>query len=159
MRTAVLFVIMLALSLAALPPASGQQRTSYIAYLSGEEEVPRNTSTATGLAVFEMTPQGLRYWVYVNNLNNVQMGHIHIAPAGQNGAVTVWLYPPAPPARPIAGVFSGLLQEGTITNANLTGPLQGRTLADLIAAMNAGNAYVNLHTNQFPGGEIRGQIR
>jgi len=57
----------------------------------------------------------------------------------------------------------------TITAAQLTGPLQGRPLSELISAMQAGNAYVNLHTNSgvagaapatgnLPAGEIRGQI-
>ncbi len=47
---------------------------------------------------------------------------------------------------------------GTITAANLTGPLAGRSMSDLVAAIRAGNIYINLHTRQFPGGEIRGQL-
>jgi CHRD domain len=47
---------------------------------------------------------------------------------------------------------------GTITAANLTGPLAGRTMSDLVAAIRAGDIYINLHTRQFPAGEIRGQL-
>ena len=49
------------------------------------------------------------------------------------------------------------------------GPLAGQPLAELVDQMRAGNAYINVHTNDgvapintgpgdFPGGEIRGQI-
>jgi hypothetical protein len=47
---------------------------------------------------------------------------------------------------------------GTITAANLTGPLAGRTISDLVAAIRAGDIYINLHTQAFPAGEIRGQL-
>jgi len=47
---------------------------------------------------------------------------------------------------------------GTITAADLTGPLAGRTMSDLLAAIRAGNIYVNFHTAAFPAGEIRGQL-
>jgi len=74
------------------------------------------------------------------------------------------------PAAPGGGRSDGVLAEGTITAANLVGPLAGHPLSDLIAAMEAGNAYVNVHTNDgvappntgpgdIPGGEVRGQIR
>jgi hypothetical protein len=39
------------------------------------------------------------------------------------------------------------------------GPLAGQSLDALLAAMRDGDTYVNVHTTQFPGGEIRGQIR
>jgi hypothetical protein len=62
-----------------------------------------------------------------------------------------------------------VLAEGTITSANLINDLAGKPLSALIAQMEAGNAYVNVHTNDgvgavntgpgdFPGGEIRGQL-
>jgi hypothetical protein len=62
-----------------------------------------------------------------------------------------------------------VLAEGTITAADLTGPLLGAPLTDLIDQMRQGSAYVNIHTNDSvdppesgPGdyrkGEIRGQI-
>jgi hypothetical protein len=160
MRIALLVLIVLAAALAPIGVATGQARTSWYAPLSADEEVPRNNSRGTGFATFEMAPNNtLRYYLFVDNIQNVQMAHIHIAPAGQNGGVAIWLYPPAPPARLIAGAVSGAIGEGTIAVANFTGPLQGQQFSALINALNNGQAYVNVHTNQFPGGEIRGQIR
>jgi hypothetical protein len=56
------------------------------------------------------------------------------------------------------GRFDGILVEGNITQANLTGPLAGVPLSALIDNMMAGKTYVNVHTTQNPAGEIRGQI-
>jgi hypothetical protein len=57
------------------------------------------------------------------------------------------------------GKFTGVLAQGTITAANLMGPLQGKTLEDLVSVIKAGDAYVNVHTTAHPGGEIRGQLK
>jgi hypothetical protein len=156
-----LVLVLLAAVLGPMGAAVGQQRTHWYAPLSGDESVPRVTTRATGFAAFELVPAGnaLRYWLFVDAILNVQMAHIHIAPAGANGPVAVWLYPPAPPARLIAGAASGIIADGTITAANLVGPLAGQPFSALITALNTGQAYVNVHTNQFPGGEVRGQIR
>jgi hypothetical protein len=89
---------------------------------------------------------------------NVTMAHIHLAPAGANGPVVAWLYPSGPPAQLIPGRFNGVLGAGTLSDANLVGPLAGEPLSALIDAIQSGNAYVNVHTSQYPGGEIRGQI-
>ena len=88
----------------------------------------------------------------------VTQAHIHMAAIGANGPVVAWLYPSAPPPVQLPGRTQGTLSEGSITAASLVGPLQGMTLADLVAAINAGNAYVNVHTTGIPGGEVRGQI-
>ena len=82
-----------------------------------------------------------------------------MAPQGSNGGIVVWLYPSAPPLQLIPGRSQGVLAEGDITAANLTGALAGQELADLVEQIRAGNTYVNVHTTQFPPGEIRGQVR
>lgn len=158
MRSAMLIIVVL-VALMLSPGVATAQRGVYGAWISGAEQVPVVTTTAVGWAAFELTPAGLRYRLYASNTENISMAHIHIAALGVNGPIAVWLYPSAPPARPIPGVFSGLLGEGTIAAANLMGPLAGQPLSALFSAIEAENAYVNIHTARFPGGEIRGQIR
>ena len=129
--------------------------------LSGGEEVPPNESKATGQAIFQISEDGmaLSYTLIVANIENVTQAHIHLAPAGVNGGVVAWLYPGGPPAKLIPGRTDGVLAEGVITKASLVGSLAGKELSVLIEAMQAGNTYVNVHTSQVPGGEVRGQLR
>jgi hypothetical protein len=146
----------------------GGPGASYAAALAGSGEVPPNTSPASGQATFEVSAdsQSLTYTVTVSNITNVISGHIHLAPAGQNGDI---ILPIVPVASPGGGPRSGMIAQGTATANQLTGPLQGKGLADLAAQMDAGNAYVNIHTasgaspatlqpGDIPAGEIRGQI-
>ncbi len=145
--------------------------------LSGDQEVPPVgvviDTQARGKAEFKLSKDGteLHYKLSVSRIENAFMAHIHIGPVGVNGPIVVWLFPStAPVPGPLgAGLQHGKLAEGTITAADLVGPLAGHPLSDLIAAIQAGNAYVNVHTNDgvaptntgpgdFPGGEIRGQL-
>src|ERR671910_8474 len=45
-----------------------------------------------------------------------------------------------------------------VTAVDLQGPLKGKTVNDLIQLINNTKTYVNIHTEQYPNGEIRGQI-
>jgi hypothetical protein len=141
--------------------AAQGQALNYRAHLSGAEEVPPADTRAQGQATFQLGSDGtaIHYRLIVANIENVTQAHIHLAPAGVNGPVVVWLYPAAPPAALIPGRSNGVLAAGAITEANLVGLLAGQTLEELLDEFDAGNAYVNVHTTQFPGGEIRGQIR
>jgi len=131
-----------------------------IAELSGA--TAGTDSLATGDVFFTLSPfdDVISYELNIQGIENVTMAHIHIAEEpGGNGSPAVWLYPSAPPAELIPGQFSGLLGQGDITNANLVGPLAGMTLTDLLTAIRENRAYVNIHTEQFPAGEIRGQLQ
>ncbi|MDH3290993.1 MAG: CHRD domain-containing protein [Gemmatimonadota bacterium] len=131
---------------------------NFVAVLSSADA--GTDSKGRGVAMFQLSHDGtmLRYRLNVANIENVLMAHIHIAPAGANGPVAVWLYPSGPPPQLLPGRFQGVLATGTITDANLVGPLAGMTLADLVTMLDGNMAYVNVHTHQHPGGEIRGQI-
>ncbi|HEY6884606.1 MAG TPA: CHRD domain-containing protein, partial [Nitrososphaeraceae archaeon] len=48
---------------------------------------------------------------------------------------------------------------GTITSADLKGPLSGKQVSDLIKLIQDGKAYFNVHTDQNTNGEIRGQLK
>ncbi len=137
-----------------------QVQKNFRAHLSGDEEVPAVDTRAQGQAIFQLSRDGitLHYKLIVANIEDVLMAHIHLAPAGENGPIVVWLYPSAPPPQLIEGRFNGVLAAGAITAANLVGSLAGQTLEDLLAAIEAGETYVNVHTEAHPGGEIRGQI-
>jgi aldose sugar dehydrogenase len=142
--------------------ASSRPRTrNFVAPADGSQEVPPNESKARGNATFKLNKDGteLSYKLTVANLHNITQAHIHLGAAGVNGSVVAWLYPSAPPSHLIPGRSSGVLAEGTITSANLVGPLAGKTLSDLLDLMRAEATYINVHTSQFPPGEIRGQIR
>jgi len=128
--------------------------------LKGENEVPAVETRAQGQAIFQLSRDGseLSYKLIVANIENVTMAHIHLAPANENGPVVVWLYPDGFPPQLIPGRFSGVLAEGVITDADIVGETQVQSLDNLIEQIRAGNAYVNVHTSQYPPGEIRGQI-
>ena len=165
---AISLVALLALAATAAAASADGNRT-FTAHLSGGEEVPANASRGTGEAIFQLDPSGdaLSYRLVAANIDNVVASHIHVGAAGVNGPVVAFLFGTAAPG---GGTFNGVLATGTITAANLVGPLAGHPLSDLISALESGGAYVNVHTNDgvdpantgpgdFPGGEIRGQIR
>jgi hypothetical protein len=168
----VVVAALVALVVAGIALASGSDRL-FRAHASGEFEVPVRDTDARGRALFKLSGDGesLRYSLVVRNIENVFMAHIHAASPGVNGPIVVWLYPSTAPApgAPGGGPLNGEIAEGVITAANLVGPLTGATMADLVDLLRAGEAYVNVHTNDgvdpadtgpgdFPGGEIRGNF-
>jgi hypothetical protein len=145
----------------ALSDMDSEEVLNFRTHLSGREQVPSNNSRATGQAIFQLSSDGseLHYKLIVANIFDITMAHIHVAPAGQNGGVVVWLYPSAPPAKPIPGRFNGILAEGVIKASDLRGALATQDLSALVDLMKEGKTYVNVHTSKFAPGEIRGQIR
>lgn len=129
---------------------------TYVAHMTGSNEVPPVETKGQGQTVFQLNADGteLSFRQTVANLENVRFSHIHAAPAGQNGPIVVTLYP----GPTTSGRTQGVLVEGTITSSDLEGSLSGMALSDLVALIEAGNAYVNVHTDAQPSGEIRGQI-
>lgn len=159
----ILTLVMASATLSVGPPQN------FVAPLSGDQEVPPRDTNAHGVAKFWVSSDGLTIsWILIaSNIDNVVASHIHIGSAGANGDVVLFLFGPAAAG---GGRHDGVLSTGTATAVNLVGPLAGQPLSALIAAMEAGNTYVNVHTNDgvaptntgpgdFPGGEIRGQIQ
>ncbi len=159
-----------ALALAALTAQAAEQRFS--ASLHGAAQLPEPTkSKATGELKLVVSDDGkkISYTLAVENLSNPSQADFHLGPDTANGPVVVKLFP-VHGATAKKGPFSGVLAEGTITAADLTGPMLGSPLSDLIDEMRDGKTYVNVHSddgvepaNTGPGdytlGEIRGQVK
>lgn len=159
--TAVLLILVAVSATAATTTISSSYAqtipSTFHAILEGDEEVPPVDSDAKGAAIFRTSNDGteLNYRLIVANIEDVTAAHIHLAPRGENGDIVAFLFDPEEPTE---GRTNGVLAEGTITSADLVGPLKGSTLSELIDEMEAGNTYVNVHTVEHRSGEIRGQI-
>lgn len=131
------------------------------ARLSGEAQVPQPIDTsARGAFVLTQEDGALGYELFVSDIQNVTQAHIHIGGETENGPVAQWLFPAVDATQPqlVEGTSNGLLVSGLITGSNLVGPLEGASLDALVQEIQAGNAYVNVHTEANPAGEIRGQV-
>ena len=151
------FVLFTAAVLALVGTASARaQGASFIAILSGDDEVPANASRARGIAIFRLSDDGttVNYKLIVANLHDPVAAHIHTAVEGMNGPVVQPLFS----GMSGSGRFSGILAEGSFEATD-----------ELLEAMENGGTYVNVHTNDgvaptntgpgdLPGGEIRGQV-
>lgn len=120
------------------------------ASLSGNQEVPPNTSTSKGWAWFKPTGNTVSYKVNATGISGVSMAHIHGAKVGENGDPIAMLQ--------IKEANGPVVAEGNITSSDLMGSLAGKSISDLVTKMQSGETYVNVHTSTNPNGEIRGQI-
>lgn len=161
MRRLQLIVMATLVALVASVAAAYASPENFRTHLTGDEEVPAVDTTAQGQAIFQLNRDGtaIDYRLIVANIDDVFMAHLHLAPAGENGGVVVWLYPnDGPPPQLIPGRTQGTLATGTITAGDLVGDFAGQSLDVLLEAMRESEIYVNVHTTAFPAGEIRGQI-
>jgi|GEM_PF-538134 len=127
---------------------------------TGNQTVATNqTGAAANMTMANVT--AINYLLNVTGLSNITGAHIHMGAPDENGPIVVSFYPidtnASSPLGPPINV-SGVLSQGVITAANLTGPLNGSSLGSLVSLIQNGSAYVNVHTSRYPGGEIRGQI-
>jgi hypothetical protein len=129
------------------------QNEKFNAKLSGQEEVPSVQTTASGMAWFKPMQDKVWFKLNVTDMQGVTQAHIHTGKQGENGPPVVTLYKSDTP-QPI----NGKLAYGNITANLLEGPMKGKQISDLATAMSNGSTYVNVHTEKYPNGEIRGQI-
>jgi glucose/arabinose dehydrogenase len=135
---------------------------------TGTQEVPPRDTRASGNMRLNLSRNSdvLFFQLSVSNIRNVVAAHLHLADVGVNGPIVVSLFMDEPGGGP----SRGLLARGSIRSEDLEGPLAGHSLDELIGLVLDGDIYLNVHTNDgvgeintgpgdFPGGEIRGQIR
>jgi hypothetical protein len=126
----------------------------FSANLTGQQEVPPVNTQATGEATFVLNMpknETINFYENATGIQGVTKGHIHSGVQGQNGPIVVTLFNLDSPQNEVP-------QNGNFTADDLEGPMQGKIISDLMAAMKNGSTYVNFHTEKNPNGEIRGQL-
>jgi CHRD domain-containing protein len=145
------------------------------ATLGGYNEVPSVSTPASGSfsAMISRDDDEIEYELTFSDIvGTVQQSHIHIAQAGVNGSVVIWLCQtattPAPasvaaitPFCPQSGTVTGTITAlNVITAGTASQQIVAGELQEVIDAIRAGVAYVNVHATPLnPGGEIRGQVK
>jgi hypothetical protein len=103
---------------------------------------------------------------YENMSSTVVQAHIHFGAGRTNGGVAVFLCGGGvKPACPASGTVTGTITASDVsvlpaTNSDSVIPqgIEPGNLAGLIKAIREGDTYVNVHSQTFPSGEIRGQV-
>jgi hypothetical protein len=146
---------------------AGDNPNRFTAKLSGfNEVVPIQTNGIGSVRLTVNNNSSISYRETFSGLtSNVTQSHLHFGQRGVNGGVFVFLCtnlgngPAGTPACPPTG---GTVT-GTLTAANfITVPAQNVTAGDFQGALRilrAGDAYANVHSANFPAGEIRGQVK
>lgn len=149
----------LALVAGATVTAAHAQPIVLSAVLSPLQEVPPVTSPGSGTATLTIDPDTLAWTLdisYGGMTSGMTVAHIHRAPAGSNGPVIIGLDGiPLSGGRPswnLLPVGANAFSSGGPVAAPFAFPA-----AELANLLN-GNTYINIHTGQFPGGELRGQL-
>jgi hypothetical protein len=130
-----------------------QQDQEFTANLTGDSEVPPVTTNATGTAEFELNDDGdeMSYDLEADDIEGVLFAHIHQGRWSENGPIVVTLLNSSEPTDEVS-------ESGDFAAEDFEGPLQGQNMTDLVDAIEGGQAYVNVHTEANPPGEVRGTI-
>jgi hypothetical protein len=117
-----------------------QPEQRFQATLTGANEIAGGDPDGSGIAHLRLSPEHgqVCFEIDVANLATIVAAHIHAGPAGVNGPVVVNFNP----------VVNGL--------HNCVSGVSRDLINKIIAAPQS--YYVNVHTTEFPGGAIRGQL-
>jgi hypothetical protein len=135
----------------ALLPASAHAPVVFNTQLRAENEPDAaSSSESKGHAQVRIQPNGtITFSIRLNNKDaeTFTRAHVHKAPAGVNGPIH-WDFHEPPGDSPFAGSHPSI--------QGVARPRVGANVADLRA--NPEMYYVNVHSQAFPGGVVRGQL-
>jgi hypothetical protein len=153
-----------------LGAATAAQAEKLRVKMSGYEETP-STLSSPGFAEFEARisrhEDSIGWELSYRDIPTpVLQAHIHFGQRALSGGISIFLCTNlgnAPAGTTTAACpATGGTVGGIITSADVVGPagqgIAAGELQEIIAAIRAGYAYVNIHSTQFPAGELRGQF-
>jgi hypothetical protein len=171
MKSPTIHLILLVLGLLfTQSPGYADNSQEYEANLRGKNEVPPVDTRMKGRieVKFNRDDTLARFQLKVEKVGTgrIIQAHLHCGPKEVNGPVVVFLLTPLPNAASYndkTEIRFALTDDNVVALAEGHGSTCPETqitnLAELKAAIEAGNIYANVHSVAFPGGEIRGQLR
>ena len=118
----------------------------FIAFVNGENQLPPNASISSALAVLTLNSAQTQvtYEITLSQLSADSLTAAHFHNAG-------------------AGISAGVVKTLDFVDGHASGVWSATDTAqaltpELVEELLSGRLYVNVHTNAFPGGEIRGQV-
>ena len=169
---AVAVLAVLAVAVGATAHHRGKFRKSFTAFLNGFNEVPSVSTTAKGTTHVRLDPWNkvIRYTLHTGKLEGeIWQAHLHLGQKHTNGGVVAFLCgsvaqpleipdgtPECPPTT--GGSVSGVIEADDILPVLEQG-IDAGEIDEVATAIKAGSVYVNVHSERFPNGEIRGQLR
>jgi hypothetical protein len=146
--------LVLAASMDYIQVKAAPAKQQFKAKLKGDNEVPPVSAIAEGKVKLKVKESNIKFKLNITGISDATAAHIHQGKSGQNGEPVVDLLAIGYKAKTQNGVYIN----GSIVDSSLIGPMKGMTISDLVSSMNDGNNYVNVHTQENPDGEIRGQL-
>jgi len=143
-------------------------QTEFSAKVQPRQEVPAISSFAGGTfsATMNADRTEIEYTLHYNNTDGqVTQSHIHFAQPGVNGGIVVFLCSNlgngpegTQPCPTFGGTITGTIDAGDVGAGAAAQGMPAGSMFELTRAMIQGVTYVNVHTDHFPGGELRGHI-
>jgi hypothetical protein len=135
-----------------------------VANLTGSEEIPFARSESQGEALFWMPETAMNnatYSVKLTGLDNITQVNVHNGSKDENGPIVVTLFNKEDPiwADYPYSINGNSIIEGTFNATELEGHYKGKTIEEFADALSRGDLYVNVQTEGYPNGDLRGQTR
>jgi len=161
-------LVVAALAVASIALASGRHHgghKSFRASLSGFNEVPPILSNGKATVRVTVNSTSITYRLTLSGTftSSITQSHLHFGQAGVNGSVFLFLCtnlgngPAGTPACPQSGTVTRTVSAADIVGAGGQNVHAG-SLDDAMRIIRSGDAYANVHTVNFPAGEVRGQV-
>lgn len=143
------------------------------ATLKGFNEVPSVSTEGSGTfeAVINKNGDAIDFEITYSGIQGtVTQSHMHVGQRGVNGGIVLWICGTATNPEPATGGntnvctspdghFTGTWRPENVQTLTNGQQINTGQLDEVIEAIRAGVAYVNVHSKLSPGGEIRGQVR
>lgn len=137
---------------------------TFSATLGGFQEIPAISTDGHGTFAATLENDGLHYTLRYWGLSGpAAVAHIHLGRIHTAGGVSAFLCGAEGGEACPSGAAGKVSISGVIAAEDVVGPtdqgIDPGEIDEILAAMGANAAYVNVHTALYPSGEIRGQVK